>query len=192
MTGGVGKRPRKALPPAVDGGTRPRRRAKDGRSWTPAKERAFLAALAASCNVKYAAGEAGVSVSNIYVRRGKDAAFRRGWDKALAQGYAALELEMLKRALHGVEKTITARDGSTTTVTEYSDRVGLALLRMHRDTVVEAESEIADAEADEARERIIAKLERLRERELGAGTVEVKSSARNRAVAVITWWSARR
>jgi hypothetical protein len=43
------------------------------------------------------------SVNTVYERRTKDAAFRAGWDKALAIGYARLEMMMLERALHGVE-----------------------------------------------------------------------------------------
>ena len=98
---------------AIDGGGKPQLRAPDSRSWTPGKERRFLEALAESCNVKYAAGAAGISASAVYVRRGRDAGFRKGWDQALAIGYAALELTMLERALHGVEKIIVPRSGSS-------------------------------------------------------------------------------
>src|SRR5690349_3008348 len=73
-------------------------------AWTKKKEQAFLEALADSCNVTLSAAKAGVSPSGAHKRRRSHAAFRAGWDEALAQGYAALEMEMLKRALHGVEK----------------------------------------------------------------------------------------
>lgn len=149
----------------LEGRKRVRRVAPSRRSWTKAKERAFIAALAESCNVKLAAKTAKVSASAIYVRRSRDASFRRAWDQALAAGYAQLEMMMLERALHGVEKTIVLKNGETQVMREYSDRVGLALLRMHRDSTGAADESV-DAEAyQEACERIMARLERLRERE---------------------------
>jgi hypothetical protein len=48
---------------------------------------------------------------------------------------------------------------------EYSDRVALALLRMHRDTAKLADETVDDGEYEEAKERIVARLDRLRERE---------------------------
>ena len=94
----------------LEGRKRVRKIAPSRRSWTKAKERAFIAALAESCNVKLAAKTAGVSASAIYVRRSRDASFRRAWDQALSAGYAQLEMMMLERALHGVEKTIVAEE----------------------------------------------------------------------------------
>ena len=72
---------------------------------------------------------------------------------------------LLERALHGVEKVVIARDGTKTVMREYSDRVALALLRMHRDTAKIADEPIDDMEYEEARDRVIARLERLREQE---------------------------
>ena len=130
----------------LEGGTRVRKLRTSRRSWTTAKERAFLEALAESCNVKLAAKQAGVSTSQAYVRRNKDASFRAGWDRALSTGYAQLEMMLLERALHGVEKTVIARDGTTTVMREYSDRVALALLRMHRENAAFADEGGQDAE----------------------------------------------
>lgn len=48
---------------------------------------------------------------------------------------------------------------------DYSDRVALALLRMHRDTVILADEPADDMDYEEAKERIIARLERMRERD---------------------------
>jgi hypothetical protein len=149
----------------LEGGKRKRQVRPSHRSWTPAKERAFLRALAESCNVKLAARTAKVSTSSVYDRRSKQASFRASWDKALAAGYAQLELMLLERSLHGVEKVVVARDGTKTVMREYSDRVALALLRMHRDTARLADEAIDDVEFEEAKDRIIARLERLRERD---------------------------
>ena len=147
------------------GGKRPQLRQAGKTRWSNRTVRAFFAALADSCNVKLAAERAGISTSAIYERRGKDASFRAGWDKALAEGYAKLELIMLERALHGVEKTIVLKNGETTTMREYSDRLGLMLLKMHRENVTAIEEDIEPNDAAEAAERILARLDRLAERE---------------------------
>lgn len=158
----------------LESGTRLRKRAADKRSWTPKKQKDFLSALAETCNVKLSARLAKVSTSAIYVRRERDASFRAGWDRALSEGYSKLELEMLKRALHGVEKTVVTRAGNRETFREYNDRLGLALLRMHRDSVALTSDGIDDHEFEEARERIIERLNRIRERE---AAIETKAQA---------------
>ena len=64
---------------------------------------------------------------------------------------------------------------------EYNDRVALALLRHHRDSVAAVESQIDDEEYEEACERIIDKLARLRERESPPGETPVETkSAKSR------------
>jgi hypothetical protein len=75
-----------------------------------------------------------------------------------------LELMLLERALHGVEKVVVARDGTTSVMREYSDRTALTLLRMHREKAVLAEESVDAREHEEACERIIAKLGRLKAR----------------------------
>lgn len=149
----------------LEGRKRVRKITPSRRSWTKAKERAFIAALAESCNVKLAAKRAGVSASTIYVRRSRDASFRRAWNQALAAGYAQLEMMMLERALHEVEKRVVLKSSGTQVMREYRDRVGLALLRMHRDSAGAAEESVDAEDYQEACERIMARLERLRERE---------------------------
>ena len=149
----------------LERGKRVRKVQRSPRSWTPAKQKAFLEALAESCSVKLAAKKAGVSTSRAYARRAMDASFRAGWDQALATGYAQLEMMLLERALHGVEKKVIARDGTMTVMRQYSDRTGLALLRMHRENASYATESVQDAEWQEARERIIERLQRLREQE---------------------------
>ena len=166
----------------LDAGKRPRKRRAARDSWSAAKERAFLTALADSCNVKLAATVAKVSTSAIYVRRQRNATFRRAWDLALATGYAQLEMVMLERALHGVEKIVVVK-GEPTVMREYSDRVGLALLRIHRDSVAMVEEEASGGDSGEAAERIMARLVRLRGGE--DAVVEVKSGGET--VAIVRW-----
>jgi hypothetical protein len=166
----------------LEGGKRVRKVRPSHRSWTKARERAFVEALAESCNVKLAAKKAGVSTSQAYVRRAKDASFRAAWDQALSTGYAQLEMMMLERALHGVEKTVIAKDGTTTVMREYSDRVGLALLRMHRENAAIANEGVEAEDYQEAVERIVGRLERLREQAEG-----VETKAATDRVELIAW-----
>jgi hypothetical protein len=171
----------------LEGGKRVRQVRRSPRSWTAARQKAFLEALAGCCNVKLAARKAGLSTSQAYVRRNRDASFRAGWDQALANGYAQLEMMLLERALHGVEKVMIARDGTRTVMREYSDRVALALLRMHRDNAALADDCGQGAEVEEARERIVERLARLRDRE-----EEVETKAALAPSDLIAWALGRR
>lgn len=148
----------------VVGAAKPQMRRQSKRDWTKAKQRDFLTALAETCNVKHAAELAGVSFSNAYKRRKKDAGFRAGWAEAIATAYQRLELELLERSLNGTEKVVKRRDGSEELMRDYSNQTALALLRMHRDSAVEAINEPAPEDVKEIRERLVKKLERLRQR----------------------------
>ncbi|MDQ3483383.1 MAG: hypothetical protein M3448_08285 [Pseudomonadota bacterium] len=147
------------------GARRPKMRQQAKRDWTEAKQRDFLTALAETCNVSRAAQEAGVSVSSAYRRRKTNAAFRAGWLEAIGTAYQRLELVLLDRAFNGTEKLVKRRDGSEERMKEYSNQLGLTLLKMHRDTAVEAAPENEPENIDEIRERVFNKLERLRIRE---------------------------
>ena len=144
------------------------------RERTAAMADKFIAALADSCNVALAARAIRRSVNTVYRWRTKDAAFRAAWDKALAIGYARLEMMMLERALHGVEKVVTLKSGESKIMRQYDDRVALSLLRHHRDSVSAYETAADEEEYREACERIIEKLARLRQRELLQEPVETK------------------
>lgn len=133
--------------------------------WTTAKSDRFIEVLADSCNVSLAARAVRRSVGNVYIQRNKDAAFRAAWDQALAIGYARLETMMLERALHGVEKVVTLKSGESKIMREYNDRVALSLLRLHRDSVSAIHDTPGEEDYQEACERIIDRLQRLRERE---------------------------
>ena len=143
-----------------------------GSGWSKATTACFLEELAARCNVTMAAAAAGVSVSSAYRRRAADASFRAEWGQALSAGYAQLEMMMLERALHGVEKTVVMKNGESQVMREYCDRTALTLLKMHRDSVAAVEERVDDNEYQEACERILARLKRLRERDEAA--VETK------------------
>jgi len=133
--------------------------------WSEAMRDQFIEVLADSCNVSHAARAIDRSIANVYKQRTIDATFRAQWDQALAIGYARLEMMMLERALHGVEKIIVLKSGETKVMREYSDRVALSLLRLHRENVAVTNEGVDDQDYQEACERIIARLERLRERD---------------------------
>lgn len=154
------------------GGERPQMREPSKRSWTKEKETRFLSVLAETCNVTLAAKEAGVSSSGAYQRKKDNAAFRAAWLEAIAAAYSWLELVLLERAFNGTEKVLKRRDGSDERITEYSNQLGLTLLKMHRDTAIEAAPESEPENIDEIRERLFNKLERLRRREEKRGNAE--------------------
>lgn len=135
------------------------------RNWSKAKEREFLAELAATCNVTQAAAVAGVSTTQAYRRRRVDAGFRSAWLEAVGSAYQRLELVLLERAFVGTEKIIRRKDGSEERMVEYPNQLALTLLKMHRDTAIEATTEFAPADVEEVRKRLLAKLDRLRKRE---------------------------
>lgn len=147
------------------GGKKPQMREASKSSWTNAKEAEFLAVLAETCNVTQAAAEAGVSSSAAYKRRKENAAFRAAWLEAISVAYQRLELVLLERAFNGTEKLVKRRDGSEERMREYSNQLGLTLLKMHRDTAVEASIEMAPDQIEELRERLFNKFKRLKQRD---------------------------
>ena len=135
------------------------------RDWSKAKARAFLEALADTCNVSEACRRSGVPMTVAYRRRKMDAAFRAEWAEMIAIGYQRLEAVLLQRAFNGTERVVTRRDGSEERMHEYPNQLGLQLLKMHRETAMEADTEMAPEDVDEIRERIVRKLQRLKKRD---------------------------
>jgi hypothetical protein len=149
----------------LSGGKKPQMRKPRPRDWTREKEANFLSVLADTCNVTRAAEETGVSSSSAYRRRKENAAFRAGWLEAMAVAYQRLELVLLDRAFNGTEKLVKRRDGSEERMLEYSNQLGLTLLKMHRDTAVEASTEFQPDQIEELKERLFSKLRRLKQRD---------------------------
>lgn len=147
------------------GGKRPQMRKPKARDWTKEKDAQFLSVLAETCNVTVAASDAGVSVGGAYKRRRENAAFRAGWMEAISVAYQRLELVLLDRAFNGTEKVVKRRDGSEERMTEYSNQLGLTLLRLHRDTAAEAATEFQPNHVEELRERVFKKFQRLKARD---------------------------
>lgn len=146
------------------GAGKPQLRKAAPRDWSKAKEREFLSVLAETCNVSEACRVSGVPMTVAYRRRKTDAAFRAGWLEAIGVAYQRLELVLLDRAFNGTEKVVKRRDGSEERMLEYSNQLGLTLLKMHRESAVEASTELPPEDVDEIRQRIIKKLQRLKKR----------------------------
>jgi hypothetical protein len=158
---------------------KPQLKKRAARDWSREKAREFLSVLADTCNVSEACRRSGVPMTVAYRRRKMDAAFRAGWLEAIAAAYARLELVLLDRAFNGTEKLVRRRDGSEERMLEYPNQLGLMLLKMHRDTAMEAESEQPAEDVDEIRERLVRKLQRLKKRdeEQEARRAELRSAA---------------
>ena len=145
-------------------GARPQLRKRAKRDWTKAKAERFLSALSETCNIARSCEAAGVSASTIRRKRKSDASFRAGFIEALAGAYERLELVLLERFFNGTEKVVFRKDGSEERMREYSNQLGMALLKMHLDTAAEASGDVAAGDAEELRERVLNKMLRLQKR----------------------------
>jgi len=160
-------RPGRASPKEVrlSGQARPAVREASGRAFGRGKRDVFLLELGATCNVAVAARKAGVGKATVYKHRRADAPFRAAWARALGEGYARLEVELLERALNGTTKTVTKAEGRTERTHELPNALALQLLRMHREDVRGAdEMDGPEDDIQEARDRLTRKLDALRRR----------------------------
>jgi hypothetical protein len=73
-----------------------------GKRWSDRSEKVFLETLAATCNVRLSAAEAGFSTTAVYGRRARWPAFREAWDAAIEHGYARIEAQLVERATDSV------------------------------------------------------------------------------------------
>lgn len=163
----------------TEGKTRLRTRRASSQSITEEQYETFFATLADTCNVVRSAKAAGFAANWAYRKRQRDAAFRGGWEQAVREGYAKLELVLLERAMKGTPRPIQRRDGSERIIREYSTALAVALLRRHAETADSAAYEPDEDETRELREKILGKLERVRQRaeQEGDGPIETKGAA---------------
>lgn len=149
----------------VEGKTRLKKRGGSRQTITPEQIETFFAALADTCNVKRSARAAGFTANWAYRRRKFDGAFRNGWAAAVREGYSKLELILLERAMKGTPKLVRSSRGNDRMMREYSTALSVALLKRHADTADAAQYEPSEDELAEVRERILEKLEGLRQRQ---------------------------
>jgi hypothetical protein len=146
-------------------GRKPQLRKRSARSWSKAKEAEFLRVLGETCNVSQACRGSGIPMTVAYRRRKADARFRAAWNERIAIGYQRLEAVLLDRAFNGTERVITKRDGSEERMREYPNQIALHLLKMHRESAIEDDSDMPADEVAEIRERLVRKLQRLKKRD---------------------------
>lgn len=140
--------------------------------WTMKRRALFLEALSESCNVLEACRAAGISKNNAYALRRRDPSFADEWAQALEQGYAELEMMLLRQSIFGSTTTETVEDGTETgrarikTVHSYPHTTALRLLLAHR-RGVEAFRDSQGIErpgSAAVREDIMRRIEEVRER----------------------------
>jgi hypothetical protein len=66
------------------------------KQWSPRVEDRFLAVLAATCNVKAACAEVGLSAASAYNHRHRWVRFAERWDAAVETGYVRIQLALLE------------------------------------------------------------------------------------------------
>lgn len=105
--------------------------------WTPARQAAFLRALAATHNVSAAAKAVGMGRQSAYKLRARlrGTPFDRAWEAAFAARFDVLAEAALDRALNGVEVPHYYNGELVGTSRKYDERLTLALLAMRRDLV---------------------------------------------------------
>ena len=65
------------------------------KQWTPRIEDRFLQVLGATCNVKAACAEVGLTQASAYLHRERWPAFARRWEAAVQEGYARIEAALM-------------------------------------------------------------------------------------------------
>ncbi len=152
--------------PTTEFAAAPSRRKPRQNRWNDARREAFIEELYQTCCVRDALKACGMSMSGLYKHRASNAKFRADWDAALDAAYAMLENEMLDRARNGQTQEVVIKDGEVIKISKISNRLGLALLRMHLERVAKiraAQAERPFAEdASAVRAEIMARLERMR------------------------------
>ena len=102
--------------------------------WTPARQAAFVAALAEGHSVCDAAAGVGLSARSAYaLRRHADAAeFALAWDAALDAGATRLSDTALSRAIHGDRRTVFYRGKAIGERVTYNETLVMFLLARQR------------------------------------------------------------
>jgi hypothetical protein len=109
-------------------------RAPRGNSITPARQRAFVAELAACGIVTQAARAVGVSLEALYKLRNRPGAegFAAAWEAAIDRGMARLEDCALERAIVGEERPVVRGGKVVATYTRHDTALLIFLLRQRR------------------------------------------------------------
>ena len=93
-----------------------------------------------------------------------DAGFRAGWARAVAEGYAKLELVLLDRAMNGMVKRVPS-ERHRKAHPRISEPIGDGVAEAASETAGAIDNMLSEEEAEEVRERILAKLAKKREQD---------------------------
>ena len=96
--------------------------------FTPARQVAFLSALAQHGNVRAACALVGLSPQAAYTHRRRDAALAQGWEAALVLARDVAEQVLADRALNGTAETVYYRGEAVGHRVRYDNRLLLAHL----------------------------------------------------------------
>jgi hypothetical protein len=107
--------------------------------WGAEPRAKFLTKLEATANVSAAAKAAGYARKHMYELRAEDKDFAAAWDEAEARGCNAIEAEIWRRRIEGVECDVLHGDmvnveekGQAFKIREYSEALLLARLEANR------------------------------------------------------------
>jgi hypothetical protein len=105
--------------------------------WGAESRAKFLAKLAETANVTAAAKAAGCARKDMYELRAEDKDFAAAWDEAEARGCNAIEAEVWRHRIEGVECDVVQRnmviaEGQALKIREYSAALLRAQLNAHR------------------------------------------------------------
>jgi hypothetical protein len=118
---------------------------------------AFLDHLAASCNVSWAAAQAGFTSKTFYNLRRKDAGFARSWEEALDDGRTRLRTELIGTAIDYVERL---RSDAELPLKHMTVREAISLINRHGDANgATRRFRPRERSLEEVRESILNKLE---------------------------------
>lgn len=138
-------------------------------SLTPVRQRAFIAALAATGSVTQAAREIGASLEALYRLRARGGAegFAAAWDKAVDLGMARLEDTALIRAIEGELRPVVSGGKVVAHYRRHNDALTMFMLRhrrAHRYGSANERQVADDYDHDAIVASINRKLDRMRER----------------------------
>lgn len=139
--------------------------------WTMARRARFLEILRDTSNVTLAAEAAGLSFQSAYKLRSRDPGFARQWMEALEEGYAELEMLLLRQARFGSETVEVTDDGKggpvrTKTTRSIPHAMAIRLLLAHRASVTQyrMSQNIARPGSEEVRATILERIAETRRR----------------------------
>ncbi len=101
--------------------------------WTPARQRAFVAAIAAGHGVRDAAAGVGLTARSAYAlrRSAGGASFAEAWDVARAMGAANLDETALGRVLNGERRTVFYRGQPVGERVIHDNGLLIKMLKLH-------------------------------------------------------------